>query len=394
MANIIAKKGLGRFYEVSHEAINHVADHGNRAALVLAYLALKRHQQRNNRHVVSAGRRALVNTLGVSEHRAKKLLDELHALAWGPGDNETAVVDAVRWNQNCIEGDEVPPGRYKANKVLPPCGEDFIYLPNLLNTIGPDHRYSPIGQILRLSKPVALDTALLLLNLYVHLDMQHCGGVDPTTAICIPWRHEGTAYSDELLDLGYKGEHGGLHFWVVDMRSDDADNWTEHLTTAQWSFIESITGENPETGAGRFWAAWRALRDLGLAYHTAMVFDADPKTDPDAEILYPLWTFNRAERERLNQRGYGESGLAIEVQNRARRYLVDDVDEALVDAYSNRLLITEPSGFFIAAAPNPHAKVIGILRPRFIPNTQDARAGWASLRDKSSEWKSILEADK
>jgi len=394
MPNIVSKKGLGRFYEVSHEAINHVADHGNRAALVLAYLALKRHQQRNQRHVVTAGRRALVNTLGISEHRAKKLLDELHALAWGPGDSETAVVDAVRWNQNCIEGDEVPPGRYKANKVMPSAGADYIYLPNMLNTIGPDHRYSPLGQILRRNKPVALDAALLLLGLYEHLDMQHCGGVDPATAICIPWRDEGTAATDDLLDLGYKGEHGGLHFWVVDMCSRDSVDWSQYLTKVQWSFIESITGETSETEAPRFWAAWWALRDLGLAYHTAMVFDADPKTDPDAEILYPLWTFNRAERERLNQRGYGESGLALEVQNRARRYLIDDVEEALTAAYESRLLINEPTGYFIAAAPNPHAKVIGILRPRFIPNTQDAHAGWSSLRDKASEWKSILEADK
>jgi len=76
------------------------------------------------------------------------------------------------------------------------------------------------------------------------------------------------------------------------------------------------------------------------------------------------------------------------------RNLIDDVEEALTAAYESRLLINEPTGYFIAAAPNPHAKVIGILRPRFIPNTQDAHAGWSSLRDKASEWKSILEADK
>lgn len=394
MADSVSKKQLGRFYEVSQGAIKHVADHGNRAALVLGYLALKRHQQRGHLHVVTAGRRALSNTLGLSDHRAKKLLDDLHAIAWGPGAAETAVVDAVRWNEQCIEGHEVPTGRYQANKVMPSAGEEFLYLPNQLNSIGPQLEHSPLGQILRLNKPVAFDAAMLLLGLYAHLDMPHCGGVDPSSAVSIPWRYEGTAYSDELLELGYKGQQGGLHFWVVDMRSSDADGWTQHLNSAQWSFIQSVTGETTETGAGRFWAAWQALRKLGLAYHIAMVFDADPAHDPDAEVLYPLWTFNHAERERLNQRGHDESGLAIAVQNRARRYQVDGVDEALTELYSANLLLDEPSGYFIAAAANKDAKVIGVIRPRFVPNTQDSQSGWASLRDKAIKWKSILKADK
>jgi len=53
----------------------------------------------------------------------------------------------------------------------------------------------------------------------------------------------------------------------------------------------------------------------------------------------------------------------------------------------------EPSGFFVVAADNPDAKVLGILRPRFVPNTQDAQAGWADLRDKAAYWKQTLKSN-
>ena len=396
MPDIIAKKGLGLFYEVSREAINHVAQHSSRAALVMSYMALKRHQQKANRDVVTAGRNSIVNTLHTSRPKAIKLINDLKAVAWGQSYRDTALMDVQHWNQMCAESDEVPLGAYGANKIMPPCGEGFIYLPNHLNMCGQGQDYSPLGQIYRLpGKTLQLDAMMLLLGLYEHLDMYTYGGADPTTTVNIPFRYEGIGYDEWPLELGYLGECNGLHYWAVDVRGKDGDYWAIQLTKAHWSFIESITGETPVMKAPRFWTAWQALRDLGLAYHATMVFDADPQLDPDAEILYPLWVWNRAERERLNQRGYQEGGLTLLAQHRARRdYISEDLEYSLIDAFKNRTLMCDPVGFFIAAAHNPEAKVVGILRPRFIPNTQDGQAGWASLRDKAINWTRILEADK
>jgi len=396
MTGSISKNGLGLFYAVSSEAIRHVADHSDRAALVLAYLALKRHQQKHRTHVISAGAPTLQKAFDISYPRARKLLKDLQSIAWGPAFYNCAVVDAKIWNQQCMDGEEIPLGSYQANKVMPACGEDYIYLPNMLNTCGPGQSHSPLGQLYRLpDKTIRLDAVMLLLGLYEHLDMQHCGGVDPSTAIYIPWRTEGMAHNDDFLELGYQGAANGLHYQVVDMRSSDNAYWKEHLLTSQWSFIESVTSETSETEAPRFWTAWRALRDLGLADHVAMVFDADPLLDPDAEILYPLWTFNKAERQRLNDRNPGEGGLAHLVSNRTQRDAeLDELNGSLIEAYSEQFLFDEPTGFFIAASPTPDAKVIGILRPRFIPNTKDSQRGWAELRDKAVKWKKKLEADK
>ena len=389
------KSTIGHFYEVSKGVIEAIADH-DRAALVLAYLALKRYQQRNNRDVTTGGRNALGRVLGISQRRAMKLMDELRCIAWGPDHHETALVDAHDWNAVCGEGEAVPlghPGAGKgSNKVMPPCGSDFIYLPNQLTTVSTSKEFSPLGQLYRIrDKTVRHHATLLMLALYDHLDMQHFGGTDPAETVFIPWRYEGKSRpvsSDYPLTLGYMGQAKGLHFWGVDFRAKDENYWSEHFTRSHWDFIETITGETRETGSKQFWKAYRALDDLGLVFHAAMVFDADPETDPDAEILYPLWIFNKAEKVRLDKRGFHEGGLAKEVQLMARRTGVDEeLEEVITEVFSTADgLDSEPMGFFVVAAPSHDAKVVGILRPRFIPNTMDGQAGWASIREKSAEW--------
>ena len=126
-----------------------------------------------------------------------------------------------------------------------------------------------------------------------------------------------------------------------------------------------------------------------------MVFDSNPLVDPDAEILYPLWVFNPAERERLNSRNSGEGGLANLINNRTQRDAdLDDLNATLTEAYSERFLMDEPTGYFVAVADTADATVVGILRPRFVPNTKDSQRGWSNLKEKAAAWTFTLEADK
>jgi len=398
------KSTVGQFYAVSRGAITHVAEHSDRAAVVLAYLALKRYQQRNYNDVVSGGRMALAKILGVSQRRAMNLMNELRAIAWGKGFKDTAMIDAHTWNAACDESEAVPLGHAGggkgSNKVMPPCGDDFIYLPNSLTEQAEQKQYTPLGQLYHLEdKETRLHATMLLLALYEHLDMQHFGGADPTTTIYIPWRYDGTADHPELseydeeMQLGYMGQCDGLHYWVVDFRHADGKDWADSLTSTQWTFIESITGETSEgKEAPLFWKAAWALRELGLTYHAAMVFDADPLVDPDADVLYPFWMFNPAERERLNNRGHHEGGLAQLAANNAERHCIEPHSDSMELIYlALRGSPLEPTGWFIVATDNPNAKVVGIVRPRFIPNTADGQAGWISLRDKAAKWASRLE---
>jgi hypothetical protein len=233
-----------------------------------------------------------------------------------------------------------------------------------------------------------------------HLDMQHFGGADPGTTMYIPWRYEGEAEWDgtaRFMELGYKGQgDDGLYYWTVDFRADGECRWSRHLTNTHWAFIESITGETRESQhAPKFWKAWHALRDLGLVYHAAMVFADNPLEDPDAEILYPLWVFNKAEKRRLDERGSHEGGLAMEAASKALRDCVSEYHlEAMKVIYesegSDNALILNPTGWFVVAADRPSASIFGILRPRFLPNTIDGQAGWASIRDKASAWGEVL----
>ena len=392
------KSTIGKFYSVSKGAIEQVAKHSERAAVVLAYLALKRYQQRQNPDVTTGGRMALAKVLGISERRAMKLMDELRAVAWGGSYQETALVNANAWNATCTEDELVslghPGGGKGSNKVMPPCGDDFIYLPNNLTEKAPRREFSPLGQLYRIrDKTVRLHATMMLLALYDHLDMQHFGGADPAETMFIPWRHEGNAKCEYAsLPLGLLGNTDSFYFWAVDFRAQDGDHWSTFLSRTNWTFIESITGETKETEAKQFWAAWRSLRDLGLAFHAAMVFDVDPLTDPDAEILYPLWIFNKAEKKRLDDRGCHEGGLGQLVVNAAIR---DDVSDELWEAVNEIYgsadgMVDNPSGFFVVAGRSMDTKVVGILRPRFIPNTQDGQAGWASIRDKAAEWSEQL----
>ena len=393
---------VGKFYAVSKGAISQVAKHSNRAAVVLTYLTLKRGQQRNNTNVTTWGRPKVAEVLGVSQRHAIKLMDELRSIGWGKSYQETAMVDAKAWNEQCGETELVPPGHPGrgdgSNKVMPPYGDDYIYLPNSLTERSSHKKYSPLGQLYHLKdKDTRLHATMLLLSLYEHLDMQHFGGADPAATIYIPWRYEGESkfigFEDYPITLGYQGKAGSLHYWAVDFRASDGHHWSEHMTATHWAFIESITGETAaaDKHAPKFWEAWRALRDLGLFYHAAMVFDEDPLKDQDAEVLYPLWIFNPAERKRLDTQGNHEGGLAKLAGNKAIRDCVnDDFIEIMDELYANEILLDGPTGLFIAAAHNPQAKVLGILRPRFIPNTTDGQAGWASIRDKAAEWASIL----
>jgi len=393
------KNTVGQFYEVSKGAIQHVAAHSNRAAVVLAYLALKRYQQRGNLNVTTGGRPALAKVLNISQRRAACLLDELRSIAWGKSHLETAMMDAHVWNKVCCKGQLVPlghPGAGKgSNKVMPSCGDDFIYLPNSLTEVSDQKKHSPLGQLYHLrNKEIRLHATMLLLALYDHLDMQQFGGVDPAETIYVPWRNEGKAAwggIEDYMQLGCLGQGpDNLYYLAVDYRADDDKSWSQHLTATNWKFIESITGETKETTAEKFWSALRALQELGLVFHAAMVFDSDPLTDPDAEVLYPLWTFNKAEKARLDARGCHEGGLGILTAKKAARGCVGIHGDAMQVIYESNCdesdMKQHPTGWFIAAADTPDAKVLGIMRPRFIPNTMDGHAGWASIRDKSADW--------
>lgn len=393
------KNTVGQFYEVSKGAIQNVAAHSNRAAVVLAYLALKRYQQRDNRDLTTGGRPALAKVLNISHRQASRLMDELRSIAWGKSHLETALMNAYVWNEVCNEDDKVKLGHLGggkgSNKVMPSCGDDFIYLPNSLTEVSEQKQHSPLGQLYHLrNREIRLHATMLLLALYDHLDMQHFGGVDPAETIYIPWRIEGTSAwcgIEGFIQLGYLGQGpDNLYYHAVDYRADDDKSWSQHLTATNWKFIESITGETQETTADKFWSALRALQELGLVFHAAMVFDADPLADPDAEVLYPLWTFNKAEKKRLDLRGYHEGGLGVLTANKAAREYVGEHGDAIHAIYEDSSersdLKQNPTGWFVAAADSPDATVLGIMRPRFIPNTMDGQAGWASIRDKSADW--------
>lgn len=187
----------------------------------------------------------------------------------------------------------------------------------------------------------------------------------------------------------------GLHYWLIDMRAnDDSEWWKAHTTTSNWAFIESITSETQETGTDRFWAAWHKLKSLGLMYQMAMVFDTDPSTDPDAEVLYPLWMFNQSERNKYQRANLHSGGLACQTSQKALRANGLDTGEleAILSEVTSRdgYGLDEPTGFFVMAADTPTSCTVGVIRPRFTPQTNDGFDGENAIEEKASEWVRML----
>jgi hypothetical protein len=381
----------GLFYQVSRGAIHEVAKTGS-AKLVLAYLALRYHQQRNKEpkssiELVSAGKRVICKTLGETDHYARGLLNQLREIRWGDKQEQCALVDVEAWNQGRKPEEQMKEGGYGANKMMPAYADDYISLPNHLNDIHTGQTYSPLGQIYNeIDKPLRLTAIMLLLGLYEHLDMKNYGGADPKKTMSFFWRREGEVTFDDipLIELGSLGQSSdGLYFWAADTRSKDTDDWNDRAVSANESFIESVTKKSGEVGKSTFYKAWWALQGKGLVFHAAMVFDCHPQEDPEAEVLYPLWLFNRSERERLGAGG----GLAKVTANCASRNNLIESDEIFMSLSSKSDgMIETPTGFYIFAAESPEADVVGIARPRFIPNNQDAQLGWAVNQKKAAQW--------
>ena len=95
----MSKETIGKFYEVSRDAIDHVINSSDSVLPGLAYLTLKRYQQKHDTKVTTGGRPALQRVLGISDRKTRKVLEDLKGVAWGASHHDIALTDVATWNE-------------------------------------------------------------------------------------------------------------------------------------------------------------------------------------------------------------------------------------------------------------------------------------------------------
>ena len=373
----------GNFFVVSAAMVEQIAAQTQWAEAILAYLVLAKHRQSES-SVTTAGAPAIAKYLGITRHKAEKLLHALRQVNRSADYKSRAVVDVDEWN--ALSGEQVPASikGYPA-KILPSTSGRGIVLPNVLvEGVGKGKMMPPLSRICNVyPRSQRLDSTNLLLKLYQQNSYADYGGIDPKI-LRATWCHEGQVGHKDTIPLGYQGgencvSEGRLHFWIVTpSKKIEADS----------KFIWEIAGGDAE----RFWKALGHLRDSYFLLEVAMVFDEDPLSCQKAEVLYPLYVFDRHTRDKAEKDGNGMGGLAREGFNCLDRSgLMDDSDFRMAAYKDVAFGDSSSTGFYVFVAPTDKAALVSVYRLRYQPSDHDLGIGFKQEQSKTAFWKHRLD---
>lgn len=136
----------------------------------------------------------------------------------------------------------------------------------------------------------------------------------------------------------------------------------------------------------RFRQAFEHLSQLHLLYEIAMVFDDDPLVNPGAEMMYPLYVWDQAIRDKAKSERSGLGGLYNEAFDRLDRSAIGEHIRYFTfsdDSTRSR----SGSGFFVYGADCREAKVLSVYRLKYRPHTKDTGAGVDTKRERTAAWK-------
>jgi hypothetical protein len=287
------KKGVkGHFFVVSLEAIHQIIIKGGLADDVMSYLVLARHTQGRGqwqRLLSTSGAKAIHTKTGIPYRKAMRSLQWLEkaelimpmnegvrqAIPHLPdhfGKTKTRAT-TVRW----ILQDFSEPLIYLANTLVDGVKGMGDKNPPLLRMMD----YMPISFFKKAD--VRLDALMLLLHLYYHHELDEYGGVNPNKALYGKWE-------------------------PISDKNDSASNFHSHLqkytlskcsNIAKTQFIDKTLFyiSDEKIRSERFWNALKNLKSLGFVYEVIQIWDSNPLTMRNAEILYPLYILDRYARQ-------------------------------------------------------------------------------------------------
>jgi hypothetical protein len=374
------KKGPG-FFRVSGSAIREIAIKFQQPEHVAAYIVLSRHAPGSGKlasKVSTAGLKAVVDKAKLSRTTAELVLKDLQDEGFiskriGLMDsnlplflgNKQGIGNTIRWVINNESEDD-----------------ELIYFPNVLTDgVAKGKNNPPLCKIMSVPgigkytpKEVRLDALMVLIKLYHQHELYRCGGVNPISGIYRKWGVAAdTTFADEY---GFICDVDSLSFMAIDSKN------AETTKIANTRFIRSALPyiENRVMRNDRFWYAFSdiLMNKLSLVYEVLQVWDSDPADNVYAEVLYPLYIFNRHRREKELSLYKSINSAVIKVIQTTPEYLNVYSDYGCEEEMNDKYIYVKTVGG--AAYP------LSVYRLQYKPNTQDA-SRWLERENNSIyEW--------
>ena len=361
------KSGKGEFFGMSIKTASRMVTANAGAEELMAYMVLSRGVNiKGNSRISTHGANSISNRTGISYRRAEAALNFLEQLGIAlKATGKDGAVSPKRQHSRWILQDE----------------QIDIHLANALTDgIGEGKRNPPLMRIYTqvtlgnsgLMADARLDAVMVLIHLYLHQDIQGCGGVDPRAGIYREWVTSKNYAGEAVIDI--EGTNAALY------EIEGGNIMFTKFAAEALSYVPDVDERH-----ARFWDAFFNLKRLGFQYEITQVWSDNPNGENGrkAELLYTLYVHDRHARE-------SEPYLQRQIHEAAFRRDTMDRTYIFQDEMDEHRFIN--SGRFRFIAPKKAAGFpLGVYRLRFRPKTRDIGIGIEAEKHRVNQWAAELE---
>lgn len=353
---------MNKYFRVQMDAARAIVDSSDGPELLAGYMVLNRFAMPPKYGFTAAGARVIRDSAGISDCRAKFVLRNLLALRFGDHGERFLVEDTGKMMRNAR--------KYEIGQW----GGLVSYLPDLMVQGNP----TPLSRIVRAdaAPEVRRDALLMLLHIHATVDYAEWLGVDPSEFIYKQWKLEGDVeIGNDIFELGYMGEDGGLHYWLA---QEDPD-------ATRFTFARNAECLFGGSAMDRFWNAHDLLRAQGLLCCVAIVCTGGS--------TYPLWVFSPAYRDALKQSGV-RADLARLIQNSASRVGLDPDNRLIANAAGPGRDDWGTGLFFVVTKTGKAPAIKTVYAPLFHAPSPLNLAGLAEIAERAEDWTRRLDSNR
>jgi hypothetical protein len=354
----------GEFFSMSIKTVEKMVKAGASAEELMAYMVLSRGVNvRGDKRISTHGANSISNRTGMSYRKAEAALDTVEQMG------------IARKAED--KPDAVSPKKLHARWILQDEPVDVYLANSLIDGIGQGKNNPPLMRIYSevslgtnyLMSEARLDAVMVLLYLYLHQDMEGCGGVNPRVGIYRKWKNCG-----EMIDI-----NGAHELYEVER----SNNVVFNKFAAEALFY--VTDE--EERHSRFWDAFTNLKEFGFFYEVTQIWSGDPNgtNGMKAEPLYTLYIHAR------HARHAAEPYLQKQVHEAAFRCGAMDRTSTFRDGYQLKNDFINSGRFRYIVSKKKGGFPIGIYRLRFRPKTKDVGLGIKAEQHRFEQWAAILQ---
>lgn len=370
----------GGFFGVSIKTVGKMVNAGAGAEELMAYMVLSRGVNvRGSKRISTHGANSISTRTGMSYRTAEAALDTVEqiGIAHKAGDKT----------------DAASPKKHHARWILQDEPIDVYLANSLTDGIGQGKQNPPLMRIYNqvslgtngLMSDARLDAVMVLVHLYLHQDMQGCGGVNPRVGIYREWTaaHSWGAADEDIADgrASSVTDIEGTNAALYEIEGGNNVMFTKFAAEALF-YVADADERN-----SRFWSAFHNLRRLGFLYEVTQVWSGNPNgtNGKKAEPLYTLYIHDRHARE-------AEPYLQTDIHKAAFRTGAMDRMTEFADEFNesgeSNILFTDRFRFI--AAKKVGGFPIGIYRLRFRPKTRDVGLGIEAEQHRVAQWAATL----